>query len=123
MQDYNIIEKTFKFSVSMIELYVLLLKNEEFEISEKILKSGLLIRDKAQEACSALSIQEKHAYLIEAYHNAVQVRYWLKMLQMKYLVNHGCDDCVEKINEIINIMNVLNRKYGQFNINLQYQLN
>ncbi len=123
MNNYRVIDKTFRFSLKLMDLYILLLRNEEIELAEKMLKSSLSIRETLEEALSAMSRQDYLSKLSESYNHAVQTRYWLKMIQMKHSVNNSCDDTVEAINEIINILNHLSHESNEYNLNFQYQLN
>ncbi len=123
MVNYSIVDKTFHFSLKVMELYVLLLKSGEYELAEKILKNSVLIRENIEEAFAAITVQDNVGKLSEALHNAAQVRFWLKLIQMKNMVHTCCDETVEGINEIINILNYLSLENNVYKINLQYQLN
>ncbi len=123
MTSYQVTDKTFRFSLHLMDLYVLLLKNHEFELAEKVLRSGLHIREKIEEAMAALVPSDYRNNLSEAANLAVQTRYWLKMIQMKHFVNHSCDTCVESINELINILHYLSYEDNNTRINFQYQVN
>ncbi|MFN6945248.1 MAG: four helix bundle protein, partial [Cytophagaceae bacterium] len=106
----QIVPKTFDFSLKVLELYIELLKVNEFELSEKLLKSGTNIRSIVEASLAALSRQDRINGLSHASQEALETRYWLKLIQMKYFISgNALDDCVEKINEIINILNILIR--------------
>ncbi len=123
MNNYKIVDKTFRFSLKVMELYVLLLKNGEFELAEKILKNSLVIRENVEESFAAITMQDNVIKISEALHNATQVRFWLKLIQMKNLVHTCCEETVEGINEIINILNYLSLENNEYKIKLQFQLN
>ncbi len=123
MNNYRIVDKTFEFSLKVIELYVLLLKDGEFELAEKILKNSLIIRENIEESFASITMKDSVGKLSEALHNAAQVRFWLKLVQMKNIVHTSCDETVEGINEIINILNYLSLQNNTYKLNLQYQLN
>ncbi len=123
MINYKIVDKSFRFSLKVMELYVLLLKEGEFELAEKILKSSLMIRENIEESFASITMQDNVGKLSEALHNASQVRFWLKLIQMKNIVHNCCDETVESINEIINILNYLSLVNNNYKLNLQYQLN
>jgi four helix bundle protein len=123
MINYKIVDKTFRFSLKVMELYVLLLKNGEFELAEKILKNSLAIRENIEESFAAITMNDNVGKLSEALHNATQVRFWLKLIQMKNVVHTCCDETVEGINEIINILNYLSLENNDYKLNLQYQFN
>jgi four helix bundle protein len=123
MNNYEIVDKTFHFSLKVMELYVFLLKHGEFELAEKILKSSMGIRENLEEAFASITIQDNISNLSEALKNATQVRYWLKLIQMKNMVHTCCEETVEGINEIINILNYLSIENNEYKLNLQFQLN
>ncbi len=123
MINYKIVDKTFRFSLKVMELYVLLLKNGEYELAEKILKNSLAIRENIEESFAAITMNDNVGKLSEALHHATQVRFWLKLIQMKNVVHTCCDETVEGINEIINILNYLSLENNHYKINLQYQFN
>lgn len=123
MMNYRIVDKTFQFSLKVMDLYVLLLKNNEFELAEKILKNSITIRENIEESFASISMQDNVGKLSEALHNATQVRFWLKLIQMKNISHTCCDETVEGINEIINILNYLSLENNSYKLKLQYQLN
>jgi four helix bundle protein len=123
MINYRIVDKSFRFSLKVMELYIFLLKSGELELAEKILKSSLVIRENLEECFASITIQDNVDKLSEALHNASQVRFWLKLIQMKNIMHPCCDETVEGINEIINILNYLSLVNNNYKINLQYQLN
>lgn len=123
MVNYRIVDKTFRFSLKVMDLYVFLLKKGEYELAEKILKHSVVIRENIEEALAAVTLQDNVDKLSEALHNAAQVRFWLKLIQMKNMVHTCCDETVEGINEIINILNYLSLESNDYKLNLQYQLN
>lgn len=105
-----IVEKTFKFSLKVIELYILLLKKNEFELSEKLLKSSTNIRKNVEGTLASISKQEYLAKIALASREAIEARFWLKMLQMKFLKNSNADECAEQLNEIINMLHYMEQK-------------
>lgn len=111
-----IIDKTFEFSLTLIELYIFLIKNNEFELSEKVLRSGTSIRENVEDSLAAVNKQDFIHKLTEASKDAVETRYWLKMIQMKHLVNSRCDECVDKLNEIINMLSYMEQKKTIMNL-------
>ena len=121
--NYRIVDKTFQFSLKVIDLYVLLLKEGEYDLADKILKSSVVIRENLEESFASITMHDNVVKLSEALHHATQVRFWLKLIQMKNVKHTCCDQSVEGINEIINILNYLSLENNSYKINLQYQLN
>lgn len=107
-KNLQIIPKTFDFSLKVLELYIELLKVNEFELSEKLLKSGTSIRGTVEESLAAGNVQDRLNNLALASQEAIEARYWLKMVQMKYFISSSAlDECVEKINEIIALLHLM----------------
>ena len=115
-----VVEKTFKFSLNVLELYILLLKKNEFELSGKLLHSATNIRKNVEGSLAAVSKQEFMQKIALASKEAVEARFWLKMLQMKYLKNSSADECAEQLNEIINVLNYMAQKKSttKFKLNI-----
>src|SRR6185312_6497974 len=110
----RLVSKSFEFSLATLELYIKLLKRNELELSQKLLFSSTGIRGYAERALAAITKQDFMSNVSLGLTEAVEARYWLKMMQMKYLINNDEDECVEQLNEIINILNYLmqeNNKY------------
>lgn len=97
----QLVGKAFDFSLDILQLYIQLLKHNEFEISEKLLESSTRIRGSVEHTLAALDKQDYLSRIAMASKEAIEARYWLKVLQMKNIVSSQCDDCAEKLNEII----------------------
>ena len=113
-----IVDKTFQFSLNVIELYILLLKKNEFELSEKLLNSSTNIRKNVEGSLAAVSKQDFMSKIAMASKEATEARVWLKMLRMKYLKNTPADECVEQLNEIINTLNYMIQKKSKSDLKL-----
>jgi four helix bundle protein len=119
-----IVDKTFRFSLNVIELYILLLKKNEFELSEKLLNSSTNIRKNVEGFLAAVSREDFMSKISMASKEAIEARFWLKMLQMKYLKNSSADECAEQLNEIINMLNYMIQQKSKSGLTLAvYNLN
>lgn len=74
-----IVDKTFKFSQTIIELYRLLIDNKEFVLSKQILRSGTSIGANVEEAIGAISKKEFTAKMGISLKEARETRYWLRL--------------------------------------------
>ncbi|MFL5729717.1 MAG: four helix bundle protein [Cytophagaceae bacterium] len=117
----ELVNKTFTFSLSLIELYIALLRNNEFELSKKVFESGTNIRANVEGSLASLEKKEFMQKIAMASKEAVETRYWLKMIQMKHFISYSCDDCVEQLNEIINTLNYLVQENNQYKIRLSIE--
>ena len=121
----ELVSKSFAFSLNVLELYISLLKKNEFELSKKLLASGTKIRANIEGSFASVEKQDFLHNISLAQKEAIEARYWLKMVQMKHFISNSCDECVEQINEIINILNYMiqeNNKY-KIKIDLLHNLN
>lgn len=121
--DYQLENKIFEFSLKLMDLYVSLLKEGDFDLSSKILKSGLRLSDGVNEYNGADTFQEAIQALRQLNEYAIQTRYWIKEVQMKNAKSEACDEGVEALNEIINIIHYLSRHESANRFNYHYQLN
>lgn len=81
MKENVILEKTYKFAVRIINLYLFLKKEKnEYELSKQILRSGCSIGSNVEEAIGGLSRKDFSAKLGIAYREARETKYWLRLL-------------------------------------------
>jgi four helix bundle protein len=100
----RILDLSFTFSLSVIELYKLLISNKEFVISKQLLKSGTSIGANIEEANAAQSKREFTAKMSIASKEARETRYWLKLLDKSRLVDLDYTSYLQTIDQIINIL-------------------
>ena len=121
--NYSITDKAFNFSIQIMELYTLLLKNNEFDLADKLLVHSLRIRQEIEESLASEDLKGSMDFISKALNTALSVRFYLKLIQMKYTVNSSCDLCVDSLNEIINILNYISTENNSYSIKMQYQVN
>ena len=104
----NVIQdKSFDFSLQIIELYKQLIIEKEFIISRQLLKSGTSIGANVEEASAGQSKKDFTAKMSIASKEARETRYWLKLLQKSQLVKIDCTKYLNSIEEIINILTAI----------------
>ncbi|MFN3404717.1 MAG: four helix bundle protein [Cytophagaceae bacterium] len=114
----QLVEKTFQLSLSVIQLYIELLRENEFEISDKLLRSTTNIRGNVECTLAAIDKQDYMSRISVAFKEAVETRYWLKLIQMNHMICRTCDTCVEQLNEIIVILNWMIQSENTFKLQL-----
>lgn len=97
-------EKSFEFSLSIIELYKRLKAEKEFVISKQLLKSGTSIGANIEEATAGFSRKDFIAKLSISSKEARETRYWLKLLKFSSLTEQNVDKELSDIEEIIKIL-------------------
>lgn len=102
--DNVILEKSFDFSLTIINLYKLLIINKEFVLSKQLLRSGTSIGANIEEATAAQSKKDFIAKMSIASKEARETRYWLKLLDKSKLVDIGYQTYLTDIEQIINIL-------------------
>lgn len=101
----NIIaEKSFDFALEIIDLYILLSKENEYIISKQVLKSGTSIEANVEESIAAQSSKDFVSKLSIAAKEARETRYWLKLLNKSKLTEINVDNHLKDIEEIIKIL-------------------
>jgi four helix bundle protein len=115
--------RTFELSNRMMDLYGVLLKNNEMELSARLLKYGLSIRKHSETAWASTTQMDFTEAISTASEMAIQTRYWLKLIQMKHPLSKECDESVELLNNVINMLNYIINHNEQYHFQLQYQSN
>ena len=113
----NVIQdKSFEFSLQIIELYKLLIRDKEYIISKQLLRSGTSIGANIEEASAGQSKKDFTAKMSIASKEARETRYWLKLLQKSQLTKMDYTKYLNAIEEIINIITAI-VKTSQKNLN------
>lgn len=122
IESLDIVQKTFDFSLSLIEFYIFLIKNNQFDYSERLLKSGTNIRENLEQSLKSNTKQDFISKISLASKDAMETRYWLKEIQMKYISSNACDTCVDQINEIISVLNYVTQRNceSEVKLNIEY---
>ena len=100
----RILDLSFDFSLSVIELYKSLINQKEFIISKQLLKSATSIGANVEEANAAFSKKEFIAKMSIASKEVRETRYWLKLLDKSRLVDLNYVHYLESIEQIIKIL-------------------
>lgn len=88
-KDNLIVNKTFDFSLLIIELYRFLVENKEYVLSKQLLRSGASIGANVEEAVGAISKKEFTAKMGISLKEARESRYWLKLLERSQIVKYN----------------------------------
>jgi len=99
-----ILDKSFEFSISIIELYKKLVACNEFVISKQILKSATSIGANVREATAAQSKRDFISKMSIASKEARETEYWLLLLDRSKLVDLDYNELLFKSLEIIKIL-------------------
>ncbi len=101
----NIIqERTFKFSLKIIDLYKILKNKNEYSIGNQILRSATSIGANVEEAIAGQSKKDFLSKMSISLKEARETRYWLRLLDESKLIDFNYDYYLNEILEIINIL-------------------
>jgi len=104
MKQNLIYDKSFEFSLSIIELYKVLIQNKEYIISKQLLKSGTSIGANVSESSAAQSRKDFISKLSISSKEARETKYWLLLLQKSKLVDIDYTRYINEVEEIIKIL-------------------
>ena len=105
MKSENIIlERSFDFSLKIIELYKILLQHKEYVLSKQHLRSGTGIGANVEEAIAAQSRNDFISKMSIASKESRETRYWLRLLSKSNLVDVDYSIYLNAIEQIINIL-------------------
>lgn len=99
-----ILDKSFNFSLRVIELYKFLKENNEYVISKQLLRCSTSIGANVNEAIAAQSKKDFITKMSIASKEARETDYWLKLLKESQLVKYNYDSYLKDIEEIIKIL-------------------
>ena len=112
MKKENVIkQKSFAFSVKIVEVCRELKEDKkEFTLSTQLLRSGTSIGAHIEEAQGAQSKKDFFAKMTIAYKEALETRYWLKLLRETKYINKGvADNLLEQCLELLKIIGSIQR--------------
>lgn len=110
MEKPNIIlEKTYDFALKIIQIYLKLKNDKEFELGKQVLRSGTSIGANSEEGAGAQSKKDFVAKFSIALKEARETKYWLRLirdskLSDESLSNQLINDCDEIIRIITSIL-------------------
>ena len=106
MKDNIVLEKSFQFSVRIVNLYKYLTKNKkEYTLSKQLLKCGTSIGANATEAQKGQSKADFIAKMYVALKEAYEAEYWIRLLyHTDYITKKGSDSLKKDVDELITIL-------------------
>ncbi len=102
-----ILEKTFQFSIQIIDLYRQLQSEKEFVISKQLLRCATSIGPNVEEANAGFSKKDFTAKMSISSKEAREAKYWLRLLKYSSITQINVDSQLEEIEEIINILTAI----------------
>jgi len=109
MENNIILEKSFNFSLRIIELYRKMIHEKEYVLSKQLLRSATSIGANVEEAMAGHSKKDFLAKVIISHKEARETRYWLRLIKHGNLISESIDGYINEVNEIINILSAIIR--------------
>ena len=97
-------DKSFKFALSVIELYKMLKVEGEFIISKQLLRSGTSIGANIEDSLHGQSKPDFISKLSISLKEACETLYWLELLKVSELTKIDLSNYINDCNEIISIL-------------------
>jgi four helix bundle protein len=109
MEKPNIIlDKTYDFALKIIQLYLKLKYEKEFELGKQLLKSGTSIGANSEEGAGAQSKKDFVAKFSIALKEARETKYWLRLIRDSKLVDeNSAKSLISDCEELIRILTAI----------------
>lgn len=105
MKENIILEKSFIFSLKILQLYKELMKQREFVISRQLLRCATSIGANIEEAGAACSRKDFAVKMSIASKEARESRYWLRLLKEdNFIQGYDFSELITESDHIINIL-------------------
>ena len=116
MRENVIMQKSFAFSVRIVNLNKYLVQKKEYIISKQIYKSGTSIGANITEAQRAQSTADFVAKMKIALKEANETQYWLQLLyETKFITDREFKSIHDDLVEILKILTAICKHYPQNN--------
>jgi four helix bundle protein len=118
MKEENIIQdKSYKFSLRIIKLYLFLSKKGEYVLSKQVLRSGTSIGANIEESIGGQTKRDFFTKICISYKEARETHYWLRLLRDSDLLeiklaNSLLKDCEEILKIITAIQKTIRGQVG-----------
>ncbi len=104
MKDSIAKNKSFEFSLQIIELYKILQERKEFVLSKQLLRSGTSIGANINEALAGVSKADFANKMAIASKEARETLYWLELLEKSQMVKYDYKPFISNCEEIVRLL-------------------
>jgi four helix bundle protein len=100
----KILDLSFDFSLKVIDLYKILIKQNEYVLSKQLLRSATSIGANVEEANAAQTKKDFITKMSIASKESRETRYWLRLLDKSKLIDLDYSTYLSLIEHIINVL-------------------
>jgi four helix bundle protein len=100
-------EKSFDFSLKIIEVYKRLSAQNEFVLSKQLLRSGTSIGANVEEALAAQSRRDFLSKMSIASKEARETRYWLRLMSASHIGNQDYSSLLKDAEELVKLLTTI----------------
>jgi four helix bundle protein len=100
-------DKSFDFALKIIDLYFQMKKDNEFEISRQVVRSGTSIGANVEEALAGYSDKDFAARMGISSREARETRYWLSLIHASPHFQVDVKEQLDNVDELIRILTAI----------------
>ncbi len=104
MEEKTVQEKSFQFSLKIIEVYKKMIIQKEYIISKQLFRSGTSIGANVAEAQGGISKREFKNKMSISLKEALETRYWFNLLNESKLVRIDLQNEMDDLESLINML-------------------
>ena len=106
-------EKSFEFSLKIIQLYQKLKNKNEFVLSKQLLRSATGIGANVEEALAAQSRKDFLSKMSIASKEARETRYWIRLMKASKLENEDYSHLLMQVEELVRMLTSIVKTTGK----------
>jgi four helix bundle protein len=99
-----ILDRSFDFSLKVIDLYKDMIGNKEYVLSKQVLRSGTSVGSNVEEAIGGYSKKDFAAKMGISLKEARETRYWCRLIKYGEFSKVNIDWYIQESTELINIL-------------------
>jgi len=107
MKSNLIQDRTFQFSLNIINLYIQMLDKKEYVLSKQLLRSATSIGANVEEAIAGQTKKDFLSKMNISLKETRETNYWLRLLKESKLVDLNFDPALKESQEITNILSAI----------------
>ena len=107
MKESIVLQKSFDFALTIIDLYRKLADKHEYVLSKQILRSGTSIGANVEESQAGISKRDFINKMSIASKEARETRYWLRLLDKSQFITYDYSKYLSDVNELIKMLTAI----------------